>query len=798
MFHLKSLVQEVHRRSLWQVVGIYLGASWVVLQVIETLTETAGLPDWIGPFAIVLLLIGFPVMLATAFIQEGLAKRREREPASPAAIAEEGGAVPAPQESSTGSTATEADTSTSRETEQLASSGTSRLGAHHRIFTWRNALLGGVAAFTLLGIVTAAWIVMRTAGVGPAATLVARGVLDERDAIILADFRGRAGDSVMAQIVTEALRVDLSQTDAVRLADPAFVNEALRRMERDGGRLDVEVAREIALREGIKGVMGGEIGAVGSGYVLTAQLVAPESGEILISERETAADSSKIIGAIDKLSRKVRQRIGGSLRSIQSKPSLEGVTTGNIYALRKYSQAVRAVDTGKGQRGIALLEEAVELDPEFAMAWRKLGATLTGAGEQEARAVQAYTRAYEHRDRLTERERYLTTGIYFTFVTEEPEAAIHAYQSLLEIDPDDSWALNNLGLVYGGNRDFDRAADLYRRSLEADSTNAAIPYSNLVGTLVAAGRREDAERELAEWSARYPDANRPVVQAARLAALRGERETAVERLRELRERAGGNPYWMGVADEGLAQVALAEGRFVEGEAHLANRLETLSDRGLGGAYLEAVAFLARARAVVLADLPNANRDLSAALAEYPLAEMELLDRPYALLATAFATTQDPEKARSLLQEFEDELAPEYRRGTLDNAAERARGQVALAEGRYDEAIGHFRRSDEGVCRLCPLPGLAAAYDGAGERDSAVAVYERYVNTPALNRLIGDQVYLGVTYERLGQLHDEREDWEKAAEYYARFVELWQEADPELQPRVEAAQKRLDEIFAQRG
>ena len=288
------------------------------------------------------------------------------------------------------------------------------------------------------------------------------------------------------------------------------------------------------------------------------------------------------------------------------------------------------------------------------------------------------------------------------------------------------------------------------------------------------------------------------MQAARLAALRGERETAVERLGELRERAGGNPYWMGVADEGLAQVALAEGRFVEGEAHLADRLEALSERGLGGAYLEAVAFQAAARAVVLGDLPNANRDLSAALAEYPLAEMELLDRPYTLLATAFAIAQDPEKARSLLQEFEDELAPEYRRGTLDNAAERARGQVGLAEGRYDEAIGHFRRSDEGICRLCPLPGLAAAYDGAGQRDSAIAVYERYVDTPALNRLIGDQVYLGGTYERLGQLHEQREDWERAAEYYAKLVELWKEADPELQPRVEAAQKRLDEIFAQRG
>jgi tetratricopeptide (TPR) repeat protein len=129
-----------------------------------------------------------------------------------------------------------------------------------------------------------------------------------------------------------------------------------------------------------------------------------------------------------------------------------------------------------------------------------------------------------------------------------------------------------------------------------------------------------------------------------------------------------------------------------------------------------------------------------------------------------------------------------------------RGNIALSEGRLDEAITEFRRANAraGACQLCALPSLGEAFERAGMADSAIALYERYVQMPVAYRIFGDRYDLGPTYESLGQLYDEQGDWEKAAEYYARFVELWQEADPELQPRVEAAQRRLDEIFAERG
>ncbi|MEJ2371376.1 MAG: hypothetical protein P8Y07_11095, partial [Gemmatimonadales bacterium] len=131
--------------------------------------------------------------------------------------------------------------------------------------------------------------------------------------------------------------------------------------------------------------------------------------------------------------------------------------------------------------------------------------------------------------------------------------------------------------------------------------------------------------------------------------------------------------------------------------------------------------------------------------------------------------------------------------------QRLLGEIALADEDYPAAISHFEQADSGLCILCALPGLARAYDRSGDGDAALAIYERYVTTPSFDRLTAmDQYVLGPSYERLAQLYDQRGDPVASAEYYARFVELWREADPELQPRVQAAQARLEEILAERG
>jgi hypothetical protein len=114
----------------------------------------------------------------------------------------------------------------------------------------------------------------------------------------------------------------------------------------------------------------------------------------------------------------------------------------------------------------------------------------------------------------------------------------------------------------------------------------------------------------------------------------------------------------------------------------------------------------------------------------------------------------------------------------------------------------FRRSDDGYCVLCPLPGLARAHEAVGRPDSAIAALESYVNSTWFLRFYGEEYgqggLLGPSLERLAQLFDEAGYVDNAALYYARFVKLWEDADPELQPRVQAAQQRLEEIIAARG
>ncbi|MDX1648084.1 MAG: hypothetical protein R3304_13135 [Longimicrobiales bacterium] len=211
---IKELIHEIHRRSLWQVTGIFLAASWGVLQVVEVLTQTAGLPDWTPSMALVLLLLGLPVCLATAFVQEGM-----------------------PGESRS-SDAGEAGTTTSEGTAEVVSGesehdttalhrASARASTTRRLLTWRNAILGGVGAFALLGFSLIAYFVMWSTGVGPVGNLQAQGFIETGDPVLLADFEDNTDDASLGDVVTEALRVDLATTEAITLVEPASVSGIL-------------------------------------------------------------------------------------------------------------------------------------------------------------------------------------------------------------------------------------------------------------------------------------------------------------------------------------------------------------------------------------------------------------------------------------------------------------------------------------------------------------------------------------------------------------------------------------------
>src|SRR5205814_6098392 len=160
-----------------------------------------------------------------------------------------------------------------------------------------------------------------------------------------------------------ALRVDLAQVPVVRLLDAARIGAALGRMGRAAGTpVDLAAARELAQREGAKAVVHGQIDRVGQGYVLSAGLVSAADGAVLVALRENARDDGAIIDAVDRLSGKLRERIGESLKTIRASEPLEQVTTGSLEALRKYTEGVSAEGGGDVESAISLLTEATALD----------------------------------------------------------------------------------------------------------------------------------------------------------------------------------------------------------------------------------------------------------------------------------------------------------------------------------------------------------------------------------------------------------------------------------------------------
>src|SRR5437899_4322254 len=734
-----------------RVAGLFGLASVGVLAIVFLLVRLLGLPDWAFAGAVGLAAAGLPITLWTGVIE----RRR--------ALAGSTGRAAVPT-------------------------------GVHRWFTWRRALLGGAAGFTLLGLGTGVYMAMRLFGIGPVGTLVASGVLAQRDRLVLADFENRTADSTLGPSLTEALRVDLAQSGAIRLLDAAAVGQALGRMgRRPGGPLDLALARELAQREGAKAVVHGQIDPLGRGYVVSAELVSAADGAALVSVRENAQDDGAIIAAVDRLSGRLRERIGESLKTIRASDRLEQVTTRSVEALRKYSQGVRASDAVDMTRAVTLLEEAIALDTTFAMAYRTLAVVLSNSDGAQSRIVAAATQAFRHRDRLTPLERDLAEAYYYTRVEYDPTKVEVAYRAALEQDPENGVALNNLALHFNELRRFAEAESLTTRGIAVAPTQWAL-YLNGMQAQIGQGKFADAARTAGLFARRAP--GNPMTQFVRcfLAAARRDYDSAEVETQALAQSTR-DPTWQAGAASALGALGLVRGKLTVAVAQFRREMALNEQRGVPGKYLEDAIGLAVIDVHYRNAPAAAQGEVEAALRRHPLASIPAADRPYVGLAWLYAHIGRPDRARQLLAEFEAAIPEAERRSQPFRHG--AAAEIAFAEGRVQDAIKGYRAwHDEDSCAVCGLYLLARAYERAGQRDSAVAVYERAVTTPGYFRAFEESATLGPTYRRLGELYEERGDTARARDYYNRFVDLWKDADAELQPEVREVRQRLARLGAQ--
>jgi len=779
----RSIVREVHRRSLWQVLSIYLVGSWVALQVVESLTESAGLPDWVPSFALVLLVIGLPIVLATAFVQEGMGGGGEGAEAEDRGSAGAGD-VPGTPVAGADTEAVAPDAAPATAGDVAAAPDDA--GLHHHLFTWRNAVVGGVLAFALLAAAIGAYFFMWSSGIGPVGSLVAQGVLDERDAVVLAEFGNATPDSLLGDVVTEALRVDLLESPILTVVDPAFTRQVLQRMQRDpDAPLTGEVAREVALREGLKAVIQGEVGSAGEGYVLTARLVEAGSGRTLAAFRETAEDDGDLIAAIDKLSQAIREKAGESLRSIKGGEELETVTTASLEALRKFTQAQEVADRGEPERGVELLEEAVDLDPEFAMAWRKLGVLLGNIGGFETRRDSAFTRAYRLRDRLSDRERYLTIAHYHWTITDSLDRAERAYRNVLDVFPDDAVALNNLALILNRRDDREGALTLLDRAVTGPA-ESSVAHQNRVGQLAYLGRFDEARAAAARYAERYPEDFRAQESRAYVEAAAGRWEEAGALAREGLSRFNTNLATARLSHF-LGMLAISQGRMDDADDRYAEMVEAAS-RGAEHALRD----MAIARLVLGEDPTRVLDEVRDAYATGALSDLPPEQRDWRFVLAVHAQAGDAAGLEAAMERALESAPASVSEDEIEGGKAEVYGRLALARGEWDEAVARFEEARRLLdCGTCFLAEIGIAHMEAGRRDEAIEAMEGWLEPGAFD--LGRASWDPVLLERLGVLYEERGDTEKALAAWRRLARRWEDADPRFRPRVEAALQRWEAL-----
>jgi tetratricopeptide (TPR) repeat protein len=471
------------------------------------------------------------------------------------------------------------------------------------------------------------------------------------------------------------------------------------------------------------------------------------------------------------------------------------VTTGSLEALRKYSEAYRANNTGDLPTAIARGREAVAIDSNFAFAWRIIGQAMSNAAMPRAPQDSAFERAYRLRDRVTERERlWITGGYYQNGPGRDRGKAVAAYEALMAAG-DTAVAGNNLGLIFRERREFDRSDSMFALARRADSA-MSFPWGNRNEPLVSSGRVADAEKAIAEYRQQFPASTVPARQALLLSYHRGridEYRRGVDSLQGAR-----TPVVRSWAAYRKSELALRDGRWAESRRLFAEARGIDSVRGIARTPLADSATLGILEVIVRGRDPRVVARLDATVASLPFRALGEPDRPYFAIASLYAMAGRPDKAKSVMARYDADIT--------DTALKRAQrpgynttlGEIALAEGRGRDAIMAFRKGDSlpdgpaNQCTICLSARLGRAFDAAGQPDSAIAQYEAYLNTPYANRHLGplDPGLLAGIHRRLGELYEAKGDQSKAIEHYERFVELWKTAQPELQPQVDDARRRI--------
>jgi eukaryotic-like serine/threonine-protein kinase len=329
--------------------------------------------------------------------------------------------------------------------------------------------------------------------------------LSEKDTVVLADFVNNTNDPIFDDTLKTALNISLRQSPFLNVLPDSEVAKRMELMTRPADtKLTPSLARELCQRAGSKAYIAGTISNLGSQYVMGLKAVNCQSGDPLAEEQVTAASKEKVLDTLGEAASKLRGELGESLATVQKfDVPLAEATTSSLEALKAFSLGSNARNQNGAAAALPYDERAIELDPNFAMAYGAVGGDYSSLGEL-GRGSDYFTKAFQLREHASEREKLAINADYYQYVTGELDKAAETYQEMIESYPRDFPTYNNLGVVLASLGQYEKAAEITRQGLRLEP-GRVLYYGNLANYALAMQRFDEARQMIREGQGRNAD-----------------------------------------------------------------------------------------------------------------------------------------------------------------------------------------------------------------------------------------------------------------------------------------------------
>ena len=605
--------------------------------------------------------------------------------------------------------------------------------------------------------------------------------LTDKDTVVLADFSNTTGDPVFDDTLKTALTVSLQQSPFLNVLSDKKVATTLKLMTRPpDSKLTPEVAEELCQRAGSKAYIAGSIASLGSQYVLALKAVNCEDGNVLVDEQVTAATKEKTLDALGEAASKLRSELGESLASVQKfDVPLAEATTSSLEALKAYS--LGGIQSGAAA---ALLhhQRAIELDPTFAMGYHGVGDDYYSMA-QVGRAEEFYTKAFQLREHVSERERLQITISYYSNVTGEMDKVAQACQEAIQAYPRDGRMRWELGTAYASLGQWEKATEAYSESLRIAPDQDI--YGLLLQGFLALQQFDKARQGIREIGAEKLDDSISRSAMYGLAFLGSDSQAMAEQ----------QQWYTSKLEENLGLSLASDTEAYAGRLHKARELTNQAvdsairadSRETGAIWRE----IAAQREIAFGNVSDARQMAEAGLKLYSPTASQGVALEAAL---AFAMSGDAMKAESMAQDLNKRFPVDTQMQSLWLPVIRA--QLALNRNSPSEAITDLQTASS--IELASIPFVAnisclyptyirgEAYLAAGRGREAAAEFQKILDHSGIvwNCWTGALAHLGVARGNALQAKTSRGGDVDAARVralaaYKDFLTLWKDADPDI-------------------